>query len=115
MYGYKDLVEKFLSVDTNVTTYREALRLLKRCGFFDMLRRGGYPSVTENGSNIAAMAHEGSWSNGYQTAMSQVEHFEELYANKPDQSAPRVNPDFGGKKLAVREGYLTEEEIKKFK
>lgn len=112
---YKKLIENFLSKDTNVSDYREAMRILKRIGFLEILRRGGFPSVIDNGSNIASMAHEGSWSNGYQTALNQIEYVEEYYANKSDPNAPRITPTFGAATIAKREGYMNEEELKKFK
>jgi len=112
---YKKLIEQFLSRDTSVSDYREGVRLLKRSGFLEVLRRGGYPSIINNGSDLNAMAHEGSWSNGYQTAVNQLEYLEELYANKVNPNAPRVTPTFGGEKIAEREGYLTKEELKTYK
>jgi hypothetical protein len=112
---YKNLVENYLSKDVNVSDYRQALQLLRRTGLLDILRRGGFPNITENGANLAAMAHEGSWSNGYQTAVNQLEYLEEFYANKTDPNAARVTPTFGAAKIAKSEGYLTEDELKKFK
>ena|SRR5688572_4730834 len=109
---YKQLVEKFLSKESNVADYREAVRLLRKCGLLDILRRGGFPSVINNGSDLNAMAHEGSWSNGYQTGINQLEHLEEFYANKNDTDKARRLPTFGGSAIATREGYLTKDEVK---
>lgn len=110
---YKKLVEAFLSRDINVSKYREALRLLRECGLLEIVRRGGFPSVINNGSDLNAMAHEGSWSNGFQTAVNQLEYLEEYYANKVNPDGAKLVPTFGGAEIAEREGYLTKAELEK--
>lgn len=108
----KELIDDFLSKDTKVSDYRTALTYLKRSGFLDLIRRLGHPNVIDNGSNLNAMAHEGSWSNGFQTALNQLEFFEKFYANQIIES-PIINPTFGGAAIAKKEGYLSEKEIEK--
>lgn len=108
----KELIDEFLSKDVNVSDYRTAVNLLKRCGFLNLVRRLGLPSVIDNGSNLKAMAHEGSWSNGFQTGINNLEFFEKFYANR-DKVNPVVSPTFGGTKIALREGYLSKDEVEK--
>lgn len=109
------LLEDFFKIDRNVSDYRQALGLLRRSGFLDMVRRFGFPNVINSGSDLNAMAHEGSWSNGFQTGVNNIEFFEELYANKPNPAAARISPTFGGGEIAKKENYLSEEEIQKLR
>jgi len=110
---YRLLVQKFLSKESNVAKYRQALALLRECGALEIIRRGGYPSVINNGSDLNAMAHEGSWANGFQTGINQLEYLEEYYANKADPQQARLTPTFGASEIARKEGYLSIEEITK--
>lgn len=109
----KDLIEEFLSIDTKVSDYRTAVLLLRRSGFIDLVRRLGHPNVISNGSDLNAMAHEGSWSNGFQTGINQLEFFEKFYANKGSEGSAIINPTFGGAGIAKKEGYLSDKEIEK--
>lgn len=110
-----DLVSEFLKKESNVADLRQIVFLLKRSGLLEVIRKMGYPRVVSNGSDLNAMAHEGSWSNGFQTALNQIEYFEKYYTNKPDLSAATVKPSFGGKEVALKNQYLSDEDLKKLK
>lgn len=107
-------IKKFFTNEQKVADYRQAVHLLTRSGFLDLVRKFGFPSIIEQGKDLNAMAHEGSWSNGFQTAIHHVEHMEMLYANKPEQEKARLSPTFGGAAIAKKEGYLTSDELQKF-
>ena len=110
----REIIDEFLSNDNKVSDFRTGIMLLKRSGFLDLVRRLGHPNVINNGSDIYAMAHEGSWSNGFQTGINQIEFFEKLYVLNQTEN-PVINPTFGGETIAKREGYLSQKELDKVK
>ena len=106
-------IKEFMSKDTNVSDVRQAVLLLRRSGFLGLVRKLGFPSVINNGSDLNAMAHEGSWSNGFQTGLNQLENFEDLFVMKEIEGQHLTTPTFGGAAIAKREGYLSPQEIEK--
>lgn len=92
-----------------VAQYREAMRLLRETGLFDILRRIGMPSIVDDGENLATMAGQAHYSNGYQTCLDHILYLERLFSvtRKVDQIPV---PMFNGLQQAVREGKLTSEE-----
>lgn len=106
-------IDEFLSKDIKVSQYRQGLELIKASGVLEVIKMLGVPSVINGGSDLNAMAHEGSWSNGYNSSLNQLEFFIDFH-DKPDGGAKAsINPTFGGAAIAKREGYLSEEELKK--
>ena len=72
-------LENFFKDDERVVKLRQAVRLLNEARVFDLLREMGVPAVVGHGENTQAMAHQGSWSNGFNTCLNEIEHFELLH------------------------------------
>lgn len=103
-------IENFLKNEERVANYRLGLSQLKKSGIFELLRILGLPAVVGDGSNTAAQAHQGSWSNGFHTALHVLEDFIELH-DKNDPGTIRLTPDYGGTQAALKAGYLTKKDL----
>lgn len=94
----------------SVANYREAIHLLQLSGVFDILRRVGIPVVFDNGENRDVMAGQAHFSAGYQTAIDQLQYFEQMFAVS-QQGATMAPPDFGAESEALRRGHLRPEDL----
>jgi len=109
----KDIVE-FLKNEERVSDYRLGLRQLQKSGVFQLLQILGLPAVVGDGSNREAMAHQGSWSNGFHTALHVLQDFIELH-DKDDPGSIQLTPDYGGTRAALNAGLLTPKDLEKKK
>ncbi len=109
----KETIEDFFNNEDKVRKYRQGLGLMKEAGFFDLLRKLGYPNIIDSGNNPNAMAVEAAISHGYQRAVTYTEFFFEMYGLKK-QDAPLV-PTFGAEKYLLKEKLMTKDEINKVK
>lgn len=104
-------INKWFKQSSNVTDYREGLRLLERSGLFHLLRRAGIPTVVRDGSDAQAMAHQASWSNGYQTCLEHLQYLEIYFG--PQEAVKFPSPDFMGIADAIAKGDLKEGDLTK--
>lgn len=111
----RDRVADFLKNEEQVALYREGLSLLKQSGVLDLLVWMGMPKIIAAGSDINIQASQASWSNGWQSAVENILHLEELYRSKLDSedlNAPE--PTYTSMEDLIRKG-LKAEEINKVK
>lgn len=107
------IIKEFLDQSTKVAKYREALQLLKEAGFLDLLRKFGYPDIIDSGNNPNAMAVQAARSHGFQSAVSHLEFFMEMYAFKNKNEV--VIPTFGADELLIKDKIYTKEELANLK
>ena len=106
------IIEDFLEQGDKVVKYQQAVKLLREAGFFDLVRKFGYPNIIDSGNNPYAMATEAGRSHGYQSAVTHFEFFMELYAF--DKNKPNVMvPTFGAESMILKDKKMTAEELSK--
>lgn len=110
----RKIIDEFLNREDKIKKYREGVQLLKEAGFIDLLRKFGYPDIIDSGNNPHAMATQAARSHGFQNAVSHLEYFLEMYAFSSDVKET-IKPTFGATEIALKEKYLSEEDIKKIK
>lgn len=107
------IISDFLEQGEKVAKYRQAVELLKQSGFFDFIRKFGYPDILDHGNNAQSMALQAGISHGFQRAVTHMEFFYEMYALK--QKPTTAVPSFGAEKIVIKDKLLTKEELEKIK
>ncbi len=107
------IISDYLENGEKVVKYQQALKLLKEAGFLDLLRKFGYPSIIDGGSNPNSMAVEAARSHGFQSAVSHIEFFMEMYAFK--SKGETITPNFGADQFVIKEKIMTQDELNKLK
>lgn len=110
----RKIIDEFLNREDRVKKYKEGVQLLKEAGFLELLRKFGYPDIIDGGNNANAMAVQAARSHGFQNAVSHLEYFLEMYAYD-DKKKENVVPTFGAENIALKEKYLSPEDIEKLK
>ncbi len=99
------------SKDTNATTlYKEGIDRLKRSGIVAFLRTFSRPYNINGGANVYQSAYASAHSEGYNKALDDLIYFSELYLT-PAVGTRGIVADFGGRKLALAKGDLTEDDL----
>lgn len=92
-----------------VDTYARAMLQLEASRVLNVLKQIAQPIIPwDKGESYAAL--QGMWHAGYSAALNDLENFVENYL-KPAQAANLPEPTYGGDVVAMREGYLTKEEL----
>lgn len=92
-----------------VSALRTAIDEMNRYGIFNFLRSVGRPRVVNEGKDVNANAHQGSWSVGYNDALEDILHLEERYLARAEvKNLPAM---FGA--ASKLRGEFTEEELLK--
>ena len=100
-------VETWFKNEHKIALYREGLDKLQESGILEVLYRLGIPGK-HSSTEMAAM--DGQWANGFQSALTQLEHFIEIF--QPRLEKPLEVPDFGGTSEALKRGDLRREDLK---
>lgn len=109
----KRKLKEFFKNEEKIAALRSGLNELHRSGVFNLLRELGVPAVVGNGSDVNAMAHQGSFSCGFNTCIYELENFEILHDVEVIEGKEKLSMDFGGTKKALKDGLLRPEDLKK--
>ncbi len=108
------IIKDYLEQSDKVVKYQQALKLLKEAGFFDLIRKFGYPDIIDSGNNPYSMATQAARSHGFQNAVSHMEFFMEMYAFKKD-AGKKVDATFGAEGSLLKDKLMTKEELNKLR
>ena len=107
----KKKLENWFLDSQNVADLRNARDLLKRCKILELLPLLNTPNSSDGGESLTLAASDAHWFRGFVAALNQLEYFEAVYVEAPGARS-LASPDFGGKEIALKRGYVTAEEIK---
>lgn len=105
-------IDNWFKNEANVSKFAEGMSLVIASGVFPLLQRLGIPNVPAQGSNVQMMAHQASWSNGYQTSLEHLRYFMEIFM-PAEKETSLGTPDFGGMLDALARGDLRKEDLDK--
>ena len=93
-----------------LSVLQEGVAIVARTPIFEFLRLRGLPELINDGANPQVMATQAAFSAGYQACLEDLLYFKEKHVDiMPQAQMPRI-ADFNAIDLAMKRGYLTEEE-----
>lgn len=92
--------------------FQQGRELIAKSGIIALLRAYARPFSIDNGANIYQAAYRNAYIEGYNACLDEVLHFEEMYVNPAQDTTKKIEPTFGGFKLALAKGDLKEGDLK---
>lgn len=107
---FQNELKRFFNNEERIKYYREGIESLEKSGVFILLQSMGYPTIIDNGANVAIMAGQAHWSSGFLKCLERLRNFITLFNAVAMQ--PLQSPDFGGVRDALAKGDLRESDLK---
>jgi hypothetical protein len=103
---------KFKESSAALDYYRQARDAFKASGLPGLLRIFARPYTVDGGANPHRAAYSAGVSEGYNQCLDDLLYFEEQYLQQ-GVSAKKILADFGGQRLALSKGDLTQADLEK--
>jgi hypothetical protein len=105
-------LKRFKESSGAIDFYRQARDAFKASGLPGLLRIFARPYTVDGGADPHRAAYSAGVSEGYNQCLDDLLYFEEQYLQQ-GVGASKVRADFGGQRLALSKGDLTEKDLEK--